>query len=61
MASEESTKPTDAAAPAVEQKPEATTKPALGEDDELEDFPVDGAFCVYAWLTRRSADIGCGK
>ncbi|KAL6868716.1 26S proteasome complex subunit [Amphichorda felina] len=41
MASEEPTKPTDAAAPAVEQKPEATTKPALGEDDEFEDFPVD--------------------
>lgn len=45
MASE-STKPADAAASVTanttEQKPEAT-KPALGEDDEFEDFPVDGA------------------
>ena len=43
MASE-STKPEGAAAPATtapEQKNDAT-KPALGEDDEFEDFPVDG-------------------
>lgn len=43
MASE-STKPEGAAAPATtapEQKNDAA-KPALGEDDEFEDFPVDG-------------------
>ncbi|KAF4122257.1 DSS1/SEM1 family [Geosmithia morbida] len=36
MASED-TKPTEA----VEQKQQEPTKPALGEDDEFEDFPVD--------------------
>ena len=46
MASE-TTKPAEesasAAAAGTEQKQETTTKPAaLGEDDEFEDFPVDG-------------------
>lgn len=37
-----STKPTDAEAPAAEQKQQETKPAALGEDDEFEDFPVDG-------------------
>lgn len=44
MASE-STKPeasSAAATNAPEQKNDAAAKPALGEDDEFEDFPVDG-------------------
>lgn len=44
MASSDS-KPADkpAAAPAEQQPQEKPTAAALGEDDEFEDFPVDGA------------------
>lgn len=41
MASDTPDKPTEAAAPAAEQKQDPKTT-ALGEDDEFEDFPVDG-------------------
>lgn len=38
------TKPEDKTGPTAEQKPEEKEKTAvaLGEDDEFEDFPVDG-------------------
>ena len=60
MASE-SSKSADAAAPAAaanaaEQKPETTTKPALGEDDEFEDFPVDGAFLINTKACHSQAE-----
>lgn len=40
MASDTPDKPTEAAAPATEQKADKTA--TLGEDDEFEDFPSEG-------------------
>jgi hypothetical protein len=33
--------------PKAETASNATNKPSLGEDDEFEDFPVDGASTSY--------------
>lgn len=51
MASDTPEKPTEAAAPA---EPKTETKPtALGEDDEFEDFPVDGMENLLVSLALR--------
>ena len=55
MAAETPDKPTEAAAPA-EQKQE--TKPAaLGEDDEFEDFPVDGTAPNFPTTKRQQTEL----
>lgn len=67
MASDTPDKPTEAAAPATADQKQDVKATALGEDDEFEDFPVDGTplpprnSCWRAYLLTTEARIQTGR